>query len=458
MRSRRLCLTGSLIIGLLLGACSSTKAAPSIVSGPMNGYATPTEVGLWARLSEPAKVRIRYWNKENLQEKGSLQTESGGLDGRTLSAQLSGLTPGQRFHYEFDLQVGTKWVKAPLDRPLEFQTQSLWRRRTAPPNFSFALGSCAYINDPPFDATNGPPYGGGYEIFDVIADTKPDFMLWLGDAVYLRSADWGSARGIHYRYAHARRLPGLQRLLGATHHYATWDDHDYGPNDADWTYVHKGSALRTFQEFWMNPSYGLPDTPGVFTQFSWSDVDFFLLDNRYYRSSSNAPDGHDKTQLGDVQLRWLLDALSTSRATFKIVAGGGQFLSPFDRWEGYAQFAYERDHLIDELRRRKVEGLIFLSGDRHHSELVRIEPVGSYPLYDFTSSPLTSRGASAEGELQSPVRVDGTLVNNQHNFGMLHFTGEGEKRMVTLETRDAKGKILWSHAIRAAQLRYAESK
>ena len=31
------------------------------------------------------------------------------------------------------------------------------------------------------------------------------------------------------------------------------------------------------------PSYGLPELPGVFGQFTWGDVDFFLTDNRYYR-------------------------------------------------------------------------------------------------------------------------------------------------------------------------------
>ena len=85
----------------------------------------------------------------------------------------------------------------------------------------------------------------------------------------------------------------------------------------------------------MNPTYGLPETAGVFTQFSWSDVDFFFwitdtiarpLQRRM--GTTNPP--------GETQLRWLLDALTTSRATFKVAVGGGRFSSPYDRWEGYA--------------------------------------------------------------------------------------------------------------------------
>jgi alkaline phosphatase D len=443
-----------LSIGLLLAACADSKAAPSVESGPMNGFSTATEVGLWLRVSEPVDVRIRYWNLQTPATVLSDVASPGGRDGRTVSAILTDLPHGQRFGYEIDLRSGSKWLPQSPGATLQFQTQSIWQRRASPPDFSLAFGSCAYINDTRVDAPNAPAYGGGYGIFNAIAGTRPDLMLWLGDTVYLRPADWSSANGIHRRYRHARATPSLQALLGQTHHYAIWDDHDYGPNDADWTYVHKGSALKTFKEFWMNPSYGLPETAGIFTQFAWSDVDFFMLDNRYHRSSSRSPDGHDKTQLGETQLRWLLDALTTSRATFKIVVGGGQFLSPFDQWEGYAQFAYERDRLLDEIRKRKVEGLIFLSGDRHHSELVRVAPLGFYPLFDFTSSPLTSKGASASGELDSPVRVDGTLVTQKRSFGMLHFSGKGEGRRVLLEARDAKGKVLWKHEIKAMDLKF----
>ncbi|MGB0646154.1 MAG: alkaline phosphatase D family protein [Bradymonadia bacterium] len=456
MFHRRQYMVELLVVCSLLFACTPSTAAPFIESGPMNGFSTPKEVAVWARLSSEVPARIRYWTSKNPGATTVRNLNLSGRDGRTASTVLTDLPPGERFGYEIELKHNGRWLKQPSKGPLRFQTQVIWQRRSDPPDFSLAFGSCAYINDTNVDSTTAPPYGGGYEIFETIAQTDPDLMLWLGDAVYLRPADWASSAGIHRRYRHARRLPDLQALLGRTHHYAIWDDHDYGPNDADWTFVHKGSSLKTFREFWMNPSYGLPETAGVFTQFSWSDADFFLLDNRYHRSSSAAPDGHDKTQLGETQLRWLLDALTTSRATFKVVVGGGQFLSPYDRWEGYAQFAYERDRLLDELRRRKVEGVFFLSGDRHHAELVKVRPDGFYPLFDFTSSPLTSRGASASGELDSPVRIDGTLVTKKRNFGMLHFSGVGPERQVLMETKDANGKRLWSHIIKASELRFSQ--
>ena len=109
-------------------------------------------------------------------------------------------------------------------------------------------------------------------------------MLWLGDNVYLREVDWWSEEGIAYRYGHNRAEPALQPLLAAVPHYATWDDHDYGPNNSDRSYVLKGAALETFTRYWPAAARGLPGVPGVFTQFQWGDVEFFLLDDRYHRA------------------------------------------------------------------------------------------------------------------------------------------------------------------------------
>src|SRR5207302_11210079 len=184
-------------------------------------------------------------------------------------------------HYAYELLVNG--TVAALGRPLRFETPPLWRWHTDPPDFTVALGSCAYINDAPCDRS-GPPYGGEYEIFDAIAGTSPDLMLWIGDNVYLRECDWTSRTGILRRYTHSRHLPELQRLLGATNHVAIWDDHDYGPNDSDRGFVLKDASLEAFRLFWDNPSYGISGQSGITTTFEWGDVQLFLLDDRYFRA------------------------------------------------------------------------------------------------------------------------------------------------------------------------------
>ena len=167
---------------------------------------------------------------------------------------------------------------------MEFQTQELWKWRTDPPDVKFIVGSCSYINEPKFDRP-GEPYGSNFEIFKSINKKNPDFMLWLGDNTYLREPDWNSRTGFIKRYSHTRAFPELQPLLASTHHYATWDDHDYGPNNSDGSFWLKETASEIFKLFWGNPNYDITGKGGITGFFQWSDLDFFLLDNRYHRLS-----------------------------------------------------------------------------------------------------------------------------------------------------------------------------
>ena len=198
-------------------------------SGPMVGYSTMMEVLLWVQTNAPANVQIKYWDE--LRPNNKLSTEEVQTNKRTaFTAKLLAdkVEPGNKYVYE--LTINGKKVNRPY--PLKFQTQTLWQWRTDPPDFKMVIGSCAYVNDEPYDRP-GAPYGDGYQIFTQIHAKQPDLMLWLGDNVYLREADWNSITGIHYRNTHTRSLPELQALLGSSHHYAIWDDHDFGPNNSD---------------------------------------------------------------------------------------------------------------------------------------------------------------------------------------------------------------------------------
>ena len=64
--------------------------------------------------------------------------------------------------------------------------------------------------------------------------------------------------------------------------------------------------------------------------------------------------------------------------------------------------------------------MIFLSGDRHFGELLKIERAGAYPLYEFTSSPLTSQPVARPdaAERENPDVVPGTL-HGRRQFGLI---------------------------------------
>lgn len=426
--------------GLSMGAADTLALA----AGPMLADVTMREATVWVQTAARGFVRLEVTPDGR---PGATFTPPGlatAPDG-TAAIRLSGLEPGTRYTY----RVLVDGYPAGIPYATAFTTQPLWQYRTDPPAFTVAIGSCHYDNDA--FARPGTPYGGSTAIFEAIRAQSPDVMLWLGDNAYMRETDWWSPDGIAYRYAHARATHDLQPLLAGAVHYATWDDHDYGPNDSDRSYVHKGAALDVFRRYWPNPTHGVPGAPGAITQFQWGDAEFFLLDDRTYRSPNRAP--APRTILGETQLAWLLDALTASRAPFKVVAMGGQVVNPSEVFETYANVApEERQRLFDEITARRIDGVVFLSGDRHMTELDRLERPGTYPLYDFTSSPLTAGTVTSPPDSVNVTRVPGTLVTGQRNFGTLTFTGPRTDRTLTMRTFSAEGALLWEHPVRAADL------
>lgn len=429
----------------------------ALVAGPMLADVTHRSAVVWVQTNGPAEVRVDATPVAAADSVGTISAAATAAADGTASVRLFGMEPGVTYDYEVTVD-GT--VATPTGYPTAFTTQPLWQWRTDPPTFTAAIGSCYYANEPAYDRP-GTPYGGATAIFERIRQKNPDLVLWLGDNVYLREVDWWSPEGIGHRYAHSRRQSDLQPLLAAAAHYATWDDHDYGPNDADRSFVLKDDALATFQRYWPAPSYGVGGVPGVFTQFQWADVDFFLLDDRYHRAPNEAPP-EDEMILGPTQVQWLLDALTTSQAPFKVIAVGGQFLNPIPVYETFVAVApAERQTLLDEIARRGIDGVVFISGDRHHAELLRMERPGSYPLYEFTSSPLTA-GASTYAaredspEHDNPMRVPGTLIAGEHNFGTLTVSGPRTDRSMTMRAYNEAGVLVWEHAVRARDLRTPE--
>ena len=104
---------------------------------------------------------------------------------------------------------------------------------------------------------------------------KVEAMLWLGDNIYLREADFGSLSGFVHRYTHTRSLPEMQSLLSKGAHYAIWDDHDFGPNDCDGSWIHPDWSRVSFDAFWLNPASGIPAATELnTTHFLYGDVEF----------------------------------------------------------------------------------------------------------------------------------------------------------------------------------------
>ena len=397
----------------------------------MLGYNTLTEVGVWVQLEEQGYVSIKYWPSTNeIESKYSETFYSENYKANTATLALTNLEPGTKYSYKVIIND----LESPSAPIYSFTTQSLWHYREDPPNFNFLAGSCVYVNETKYDRP-GEPYGKDLSIFGKMAEEDAEFMVWLGDNTYFREVDWSSRSGIYHRNTHTRGVKELQPLLSKMHHYAIWDDHDYGPNDSDRTYAHKNTTREAFEDFWANPNYGVMGLEGITGSFTWNDCAFFMLDNRWYRT----PQSSEGTILGEKQLSWLIDALRSSKASINFICVGGQVVSDLASFENFAVFGAERKKLLGLIDEYDIKNVVFLTGDRHHSEVSLYSTPDGDNIYDITSSPLTS-GAYDHSKEKNNFRLKENAIIGENNYAVLEVSGKRKNRKLKVVFKDVKGK------------------
>ena len=437
-------------VALLCISLTMPLLAAELRAGPMAGASYMRGAKLWLQASGPAKAVIEYWDVQ--QPKKILATPPLPLkadEDFVGHVTIGALEPGRTYGYRVKLDGKLQDVK----QSLTFRTQTLWQWRTDAPDWKLALGSCAYTNEPVYDRP-GRAYGGpqnATQIYDSIARQKADMMLWLGDYLYYREVDFDSEWGMRYRWRHDRGIPEVQSLLRTGHHFAIWDDHEFGANDSNSSFRLKGEALALFKRYFANPTYGLPETPGVFGNFIFNDAEFFMLDGRYHRDHDELK-ADDKSMLGAAQLRWLKNSLLASRAPIKFIVSGSQITNEISTYEGWHHFPRERSDILKFLIDHDINGVVILSGDRHFTEILKTERAGTYPLYELTCSPLTSGTASDLGkEKDNPQLIAGTFTP-QRNFCTIDFNGPRASRKLTVRSFNTEGALLWERELRLSEL------
>lgn len=304
-------------------------------------------------------------------------------------------------------------------------------------DLTFLLGSCAFPYPFMFWKARDREL-----IFDVMAEQEKDFMIWMGDNVYYLNGEWRKKQRMHQKNLRMRFNTRLDNFLKSCPQYAIWDDHDFGGNNSRSQHKYKYESLEIFKQYWNNPYAGLDTVPGVFCHFSQQDADFFLLDARFHAK--------DSSMLGYDQTQWLFQELKASTASFKFIVSGTQVLPNNPSGEDMGDFGNDREKLLQFLAEEKITGVIFLSGDRHYGELMRLERTENYPLYEMTSSPLTSF-VNPGYTRNNPLREPETLAV-EANFGKVELLGEGAKRFCRLTLFNKQGQVLWSEDIALSDL------
>lgn len=432
---------------------STSVEAKDLSAGPMLGHVALRGANIWVQSPEAGQVSIDYWPEMQNTAVSKVSAQVNTHLGNIHTFKLTNLEPETTYHY----QIKINGEPTSNVSPYKFTTQTLWQWRSDPPDFSVLAGSCNFENETVYDRP-GKPYGSGHQaIYSQMASEDADVMLWIGDNWYYREVDYDAEQNLLHRVMRDRSQAHLQPLYQKFANYATWDDHDFGPNNSGSEFIFKQQALNIFKNYWANPSYGTPDQPGVFSKVSYNDIEFFMLDNRYNKSHENQIDGPDKVFYGQKQLTWLKNSLLGSYAPFKIIVGGGQMLNNYHDYEGWDKYNHEREPFLTWLNEHKVEGVMFLSGDKHHSEMLRADRPGAYPLYEMTCSPLTAGTHSSKsgGDFDNPRLVKGSLVNH-HNYCKFSFSGPRTDRRLQIDILGHEGKQYWSKQIKSSVLSYSQ--
>jgi hypothetical protein len=409
------------VVLLLLGLVGARKAESGLVEWVWSGAVTESSAIVKAKVDRSTgEPRLLLGEEEVLPRTVS----SSGV----ATFGLQGLSPGTSYLYR--VAVGKS-----VFRGGRFQTFAV-----GPATFRFVFGSCART-------------GSNHMVFETMESLAPLFTLHMGDFHYenITENDPARFRRAFDKVLASERQASLYRSAPIAY---VWDDHDYGPNDADGTHKGRPAALAAYDEYVPHYLDG-ESRQDLHQAFSVGRVRFLLSDVRSRRTPDDAPDGPDKTMLGVDQREWLLGEIERARDRYALVVWVNPvpWIAEKGSGHGWGLYDWERRFIADRIRDAGMTGrMMMLSGDAH---MVAID--------DGTNSSFATRRTS--GERGFPVmhagpfdryarhkggpyshgkagrRVLFGLIQVQQ-FGLAEVRDDGRLLEVSLSGRDEDGELL----------------
>lgn len=341
------------------------------------------------------------------------------------TAAATGLARDTRYFYRLEVDG----VQDPGDPTGQFRTHPV--AVGEPASFTFAAFSCAGSN-PDFPGSGNvlaPDRLSNHPVFDTVRGKAPLFLCQMGDLHYydLGSGLHGISGGgslANYRRAYddvllQPRPHQLYREVGTVY---TWDDHDFGPNNSDGTYVDRANSAQVYRE--RVPHYDLAEPSGPIHQ-TWQigRVLFIASDTRYHRSPNGDPDTASKTMLGQAQKDWMDTLLATSAAEMLVWHMPSQWMG--DTGDSWGSFATERDELVQMFGDRGwLNRMMIISGDLHALTIDTGtgNQWGNFPVFHFASMDSNFLGADL-------TRYDMGGVGGQGQYGTVQITDTGTAKV-----------------------------
>ena len=170
------------------------------------------------------------------------------------------------------------------------------------------------------------------------------------------------------------------------------------------------------------------------------DLFVFLGDNIYA----------DTDNMDTMKAKWLwLEKELQKPADLRIIGSGSQFGIEYNSYESWANFPLEQQKMIDLIKKTKANGVLFLSGDVHYAEISKLSIPGMYPIYDITSSGLSSKWHFAT---PNNNRIEGPVMEN--HFGLLTIDWEHKNPVIKMEVWDINNNQRFEYTIRLDELQF----
>jgi alkaline phosphatase D len=319
-----------------------------------------------------------------------------------------------------------------------------------------AFGSCA-------EETKPQP------LLNLVVKHKPDVFVYLGDNIYGDTRDMIELKS---KYDSLLIKPEFKNLKNNVRILATWDDHDYGWNDEGKHYPFREQTKKIFLDFFDEPlSSERRKREGIYTSYTFGEkgrtVQLILLDIRSFRSDLRLYKGElsrerkyfypldyfpheieDSVLLGEAQWKWLEEELMKP-ADIRIIGSGTQFAVSYNGYEAWANFPHEQKRFLNLIKKTRANGVLFITGDVHYAEISRLEEKDLYPVYDITSSGITSTWLFAT---PNENRIEGPVMDN--HFGLITIDWQKNDPLIKMEIWDVRDNQRIEYSMRLSEISF----
>jgi alkaline phosphatase D len=425
---------------LLIGACAGPDdTAPpqraAISVGPYTTAVHATGATVVMRVERGPPMTLVAHDRESGESVRVGPVTPWGRDDWMIHFQLEGLEPSSTWDLEVHDPAGPVWS----EHPRSFTTAP---DPDTPTDFVIGLLADASSHD----HNDSPTYQS-------LASQSPDLILQIGDISHCDpGADPLSTLEAWHRmyreqmatFDQGARLD--EHLLSSVPFFHTWDDHDYGDDNADGTAAWKDKALTSFRDYFpLFTDAPAPANEGIWYSIRWGQTEIFMLDGRSQRSPVSELDGEDKSLLAmqpleQTQKAWLMQALQQSDATWKLLVSGSVFNLESKHTDSWWLYQTERAELLGWIESNGITGVMVASGDIHSGGAI---DDGRFANLPELSVPTTNTNVNNCTGGTCGMWSEGVHVGDSpQGFGLIRFAWDEStgSHTATLETWSARGE------------------